>query len=126
MLIIFVIVEIVVYINDRNEIKKTKKIKLDKKIMPSTYIYKTVTLKCLLHSVTAFDYSGGYFNPVLATSLKAGCEGHTMLEHAMVYWIGACAGSVLSVYMYKLPAVQRFIKGPSEANGDSIWADKED
>ncbi|KAL0870940.1 hypothetical protein ABMA27_004766 [Loxostege sticticalis] len=76
--------------------------------------------------VAAFDYSGGYFNPVLATSLKAGCEGHTMLEHAMVYWIGACAGSVLSVYMYKLPAVQRFIKGPSEANGDSIWADKED
>ncbi|KAJ2945437.1 hypothetical protein O0L34_g249 [Tuta absoluta] len=78
--------------------------------------------------VAAFDYSGGYFNPVLATSLKAGCEGHSMLEHAVVYWIGACAGSVLSVYLYKLPAIQRFVKGGSgtEVNGDSIWAEKED
>ncbi|XP_053610583.1 aquaporin-11 isoform X2 [Plodia interpunctella] len=76
--------------------------------------------------VAAFDYSGGYFNPVLATSLKAGCEGHTLLEHALVYWIGACAGSVLSVYMYKLPAVQKFVRGTTEVNGDSIWAEKED
>ncbi|XP_026735729.1 aquaporin-11 isoform X2 [Trichoplusia ni] len=78
--------------------------------------------------VAAFDYSGGYFNPVLATSLKAGCEGHTLMEHALVYWIGACAGSILSVYLYKLPAIQKFVRGSatSEANGDSIWADKED
>ncbi|KAH9634269.1 hypothetical protein HF086_011529 [Spodoptera exigua] len=76
--------------------------------------------------VAAFDYSGGYFNPVLATSLKAGCEGHTMLEHAVVYWIGACAGSLLSVYVYKLPAIQKFVRGSSVANGDSIWAEKED
>ncbi|XP_021195618.3 aquaporin-11 isoform X2 [Helicoverpa armigera] len=76
--------------------------------------------------VAAFDYSGGYFNPVLATSLKAGCEGHTLLEHAVVYWIGACAGSILSVYLYKLPAIQKYVRGTSVANGDSIWADKED
>ncbi|XP_037875971.1 aquaporin-11 isoform X2 [Bombyx mori] len=76
--------------------------------------------------VAAFDYSGGYFNPVLATSLKAGCEGHTLMEHAVVYWIGACAGSILSVYMYKLPAIQRYVRGGAVANGDSIWADKED
>lgn len=77
--------------------------------------------------VAAFDYSGGYFNPVLATSLKAGCDGHTLLEHAVVYWIGACAGSVLSVYVYKLPAIQKYL-APSntEANGDSIWDNKED
>nr|XP_021195618.2 aquaporin-11 isoform X2 [Helicoverpa armigera] len=76
--------------------------------------------------VAAFDYSGGYFNPVLATSLKAGCEGHTLLEHAVVYWIGACAGSILSVYLYKLPAIQKYVRGTSVANGDSIWADKEE
>ncbi|XP_031764638.1 aquaporin-11 isoform X5 [Galleria mellonella] len=76
--------------------------------------------------VAAFDYSGGYFNPVLATSLKAGCEGHTLLEHAVVYWIGACAGSILSVYMYKIPAIQRYVRGTTAVNGDSIWADKED
>ncbi|XP_047535223.1 aquaporin-11 isoform X3 [Vanessa atalanta] len=76
--------------------------------------------------VAAFDYSGGYFNPVLATSLKAGCEGHTLMEHAMVYWLGACAGSVLSVYLYKLPVIQKYVRGTTEVNGDSIWADKED
>ncbi|KAJ8714872.1 hypothetical protein PYW08_004853 [Mythimna loreyi] len=76
--------------------------------------------------VAAFDYSGGYFNPVLATSLKAGCDGHTLLEHAVVYWIGACAGSILSVYVYKLPFIQKYVRGTSVANGDSIWADKED
>ncbi|KAG6458229.1 aquaporin-11 isoform X2 [Manduca sexta] len=77
--------------------------------------------------VAAFDYSGGYFNPVLATSLKAGCEGHTLMEHAVVYWIGACAGSILSVYMYKLPAIQKFVRGTDTVvNGDSIWADKDD
>lgn len=76
--------------------------------------------------VTAFDYSGGYFNPVLATSLKAGCEGHTLMEHALVYWLGACAGSILSVYVYKLPVIQKYVRGTIEVNGDSIWADKED
>ncbi|XP_072944881.1 aquaporin-11 isoform X3 [Epargyreus clarus] len=76
--------------------------------------------------VAAFDYSGGYFNPVLATSLKAGCEGHTMMEHALVYWIGATAGSILSVYLYKMPAIQKFVSTTTEVNGDSIWAGKED
>lgn len=76
--------------------------------------------------VAAFDYSGGYFNPVLATSLKAGCEGHTLMEHALVYWLGACAGSILSVYVYKLPGIQKYVRGTTEVNGDSIWADKED
>ncbi|VVD02049.1 unnamed protein product [Leptidea sinapis] len=63
---------------------------------------------------------------VLATSLKAGCHGHTLGEHALVYWVGACAGSIVSVYIYKLPAVQQYVKGPVEVNGDSIWAGKED
>lgn len=76
--------------------------------------------------VAAFEYSGGYFNPVLATSLKAGCEGHTLLEHAVVYWIGAFAGSLLSVYLYKLPVIQKYVRGTTVVNGDSIWADKED
>ncbi len=34
--------------------------------------------------VAAFDYSGGYYNPVLATSLKFGCRGHTNVEHVIV------------------------------------------
>ncbi|XP_041982364.1 aquaporin-11 isoform X1 [Aricia agestis] len=86
----------------------------------------SVFFMCKIPLGKAFDYSGGYFNPVLATSLKAGCDGHTLSEHALVYWLGACAGSLVSVYIYNSQAVQKFIKGTTEVNGDSIWADKED
>lgn len=81
---------------------------------------------CLLSS--AFDYSGGYFNPVLATSLKAGCAGHSLAEHAAVYWAGAGAGAVLALYLYRLPAVRRLLRGAGTPtpNGDSFWPDKED
>lgn len=51
---------------------------------------------------TAFNYSGGYFNPVLATSLKWGCDGHTNMEHVIVYWIGSCTGALLSVPIFKM------------------------
>ncbi|XP_046406198.1 aquaporin-11 [Ischnura elegans] len=61
--------------------------------------------------VAAFNYSGGYFNPVLATSLKFGCKGNTAVEHLVVYWIGACSGALLSVMVYKHPRVQRMIVG---------------
>jgi aquaporin related protein len=51
--------------------------------------------------VAAFNYSGGYFNPVLATGLKWGCRGNTAIEHFIVYWIGSCTGAVLSVPLFK-------------------------
>ncbi|XP_017040802.1 aquaporin-11 [Drosophila ficusphila] len=61
--------------------------------------------------VAAFNFSGGYFNPVLATALKWGCRGHTHLEHIIVYWIGACAGAVLSIPVFKLSIVRRILLG---------------
>lgn len=51
--------------------------------------------------VLAFNYSGGYFNPVLATALKWGCSGHTNIEHVIVYWIGSCTGALLSIPAFK-------------------------
>lgn len=48
----------------------------------------------------AFSTSGGYLNPVLATSLKFGCRGHTPMEHFVVYWVGASLGSLASVYVW--------------------------
>ncbi|CAG4987461.1 unnamed protein product [Parnassius apollo] len=86
----------------------------------------SVSIFCKIHLGKAFDYSGGYFNPVLATSLKAGCVGHSLLEHAVVYWVGAFSGSILSVYLYKLPVIQNYVRGTTVVNGDSIWADKDD
>ena len=44
--------------------------------------------------VAAFDLSGGYYNPVLATGLKMGCKGHTNIEFLIVYWIGASLGAI--------------------------------
>ncbi|XP_017868390.1 PREDICTED: aquaporin-12 [Drosophila arizonae] len=61
--------------------------------------------------VAAFNFSGGYFNPVLATALKWGCRGHSNLEHIIVYWIGACIGALLSVPIFKLRAVRRLLLG---------------
>lgn len=60
--------------------------------------------------VAAFNYSGGYFNPVLATSLKFGCTGNTFTEHVIVYWLGACAGSIASVFIYRMPFIQNRVK----------------
>ncbi|CAG5089763.1 Similar to AQP11: Aquaporin-11 (Milnesium tardigradum) [Cotesia congregata] len=60
--------------------------------------------------VAAFNYSGGYFNPALATSLKYGCLGTTFMEHVIVYWVGACAGSILSIRVYQHPAIQSFVQ----------------
>ena len=51
---------------------------------------------------TAFDLSGGYYNSVLATGLKFGCKGHSHLEFAAVYWVGASIGALASVYVYPM------------------------
>ncbi|CAH1107266.1 unnamed protein product [Psylliodes chrysocephalus] len=59
--------------------------------------------------VAAFNFSGGYFNPALATSLKLGCDGNTLLEHVIVYWFGAIFGSILAVFIYKIKFTQNFI-----------------
>lgn len=60
---------------------------------------------------SAFNFSGGYFNPVLATALKWGCRGHTNMEHIIVYWIGACIGALLSVPLFKMQAVRNVLLG---------------
>lgn len=60
--------------------------------------------------VAAFDLSGGYFNPVLASSLKAGCVGHTMFQHVAVYWLGACSGALLSLRLLDMPVLQSLLR----------------
>ncbi|EFN85024.1 Aquaporin-12A [Harpegnathos saltator] len=68
----------------------------------------------LFDGMKAFNYSGGYFNPALATSLKCGCLGTTFIEHVTVYWIGACVGSIASLRVYKMPFVQNFVEQRKE------------
>lgn len=60
--------------------------------------------------VAAFNFSGGYFNPALATSLKLGCEGNTFMEHLVVYWLGATVGSILSVFIFKIKPIRSYVE----------------
>lgn len=62
--------------------------------------------------VLAFNYSGGYFNPVLATGLKWSCRGHTNAEHIIVYWAGSILGSMLSIRLWNTPTIKNMIVGP--------------
>lgn len=64
--------------------------------------------------VLAFNYSGGYFNPALATSLKYGCLGTTTMDHVIVYWVGACAGSIASLKVAQMPFVRNFVRRQKE------------
>jgi len=60
----------------------------------------------------AFNTSGGYLNPVLATGLKFGCRGHTPMEHFVVYWIGSSLGAISSLYTW--PHVEMAIKDKTD------------
>ncbi|KAK9883120.1 hypothetical protein WA026_001319 [Henosepilachna vigintioctopunctata] len=60
--------------------------------------------------VAAFDTTGGYFNPALATSLKLGCEGNTFMEHFVTYWAGAIIGSVAAYYIFQSQKVQEYME----------------
>ncbi|XP_047478104.1 aquaporin-11-like isoform X1 [Penaeus chinensis] len=62
--------------------------------------------------VLAFNYSGGYFNPVLATGLKWSCRGHTNAEHVIVYWAGSILGAMLSIRLWNLAVVKNTMVGP--------------
>ncbi|XP_055304880.1 aquaporin-11 isoform X1 [Sitodiplosis mosellana] len=59
--------------------------------------------------VAAFNYSGGYFNPILATALKWGCSGYSNIDHIIVYWCGACTGALLSVVLYKYDVIKKLV-----------------
>lgn len=59
---------------------------------------------------SAFHFSGGYFNPALATSLKYGCKGNNALEHMVVYWLGATTGAIASVFIYRTQPIQKIIR----------------
>lgn len=72
----------------------------------------SIYFTCALNSISlfaAFNYSGGYFNPVLATALKWGCGGNSHIDHLIVYWLGACVGAILSVPLYKYDVIKKLV-----------------
>ncbi|CAG0909745.1 unnamed protein product, partial [Darwinula stevensoni] len=40
------------------------------------------------------DRTGGYFNPLLASARRWGCEGATFWQHCVGYWVGSAAGEL--------------------------------
>lgn len=69
--------------------------------------------------VAAFDYSGGYFNPVLATGLKWNCQGHTNTEYIVVYWAGSILGAMLSLRLWNVPFVRATLLSPFQTKRKS-------
>jgi hypothetical protein len=67
-----------------------------------------ITLAAVL---VAFYHTGGFFQPLLAYSRTFGCVGMlrevSLVDHILVYWVGATAGAVAALYMS--PMVKRIL-----------------
>jgi len=50
--------------------------------------------------ITAFDLTGGYFNPACALGIKLGCGKGGHLQHLAVYWLGPCVGALIAAPVY--------------------------
>ncbi|KAI2798176.1 hypothetical protein RDWZM_001920 [Blomia tropicalis] len=59
------------------------------------------SLVTVLLVLFALNTTGGYFNPIMASALTFGCEGNTMTEHLMVYWIGSLIGGLIARWFHK-------------------------
>ena len=61
--------------------------------------------------IVCFHHTGGFFQPLLAFARTFGCIGVlrdvTVLDHIVVYWVGATLGAVLA--MYTSPYVKKLI-----------------
>lgn len=59
--------------------------------------------------VMALEISGGYFNPILATSLEYGCQGIDFYQHALVFWLGPLVGHVVARGLFKRYVSDKYI-----------------
>ena len=60
-------------------------------------------------------YSGGMFNPMLASVLLGGCKGNTILEHITIYWVGSTVGALGAFFIY--PKIKGMAYPSKEADG---------
>lgn len=81
----------------------------DFELFPSITIHArilTSTLITVSLVLVAFHHTGGFFQPLLAFARTFGCVGVlrevTILDHVVVYWLGATLGAVLSMYLVPL------------------------
>uniref|UniRef100_A0A2K6FI25 Aquaporin n=1 Tax=Propithecus coquereli TaxID=379532 RepID=A0A2K6FI25_PROCO len=66
---------------------------------PPVYRVPAVALLVAVTAYTAGPVTSAFFNPALAAAVTFRCSGHTVLEHAQVYWLGPLTGMVLAVLL---------------------------
>ncbi|CAG0923999.1 unnamed protein product [Notodromas monacha] len=54
----------------------------------------------------ALNYTGGYYNPVLATSLKLGCDNDDYVDHLAVYWLASSLGCIFACLAFESPLLK--------------------
>lgn len=66
--------------------------------------------------------TGGFLNPILASTLQFNCAGNAVWEHVLVYWLGPVVGlTVFTMLLY--PAKPP--KPQETAKDDKTKVDKE-
>ena len=63
------------------------------------------TLTTVAAVLLAFNYTGGFFQPLLASMRTFGCVGYfrpeiSIYDHVLVYWIGPTFGAILVTFLY--------------------------
>merc|ERR1712110_294164 len=86
----------------------------DWELFPQVSVHKRIaasTSVTLLAVLAAFHKTGGFFQPLLAFGRTFGCVGVlrpvSLLDHLLVYWLGASLGAVLS--MYAAPPIKKLL-----------------
>lgn len=74
---------------------------LERRKFSQRIISMTSSFICTVLVVLALELSGGYFNPVLASSLEYGCKGINFYQHAIVFWIGPLLGHIMARGLFK-------------------------
>lgn len=52
--------------------------------------------------IFAFNSSGGFFNPILASALTLNCAGNNLIEHFFVYWLASLTGGIVARALHML------------------------
>lgn len=52
--------------------------------------------------IFAFNSSGGFFNPILASALTLNCAGNNLMEHLFVYWLASLTGGIVARTLHML------------------------
>lgn len=60
--------------------------------------------------ISGLHLTGGYFNPVLASSLKFQCRGNGTMEFIIVYWVGSIAGSVIALAFHRMLGIKKILE----------------